>query len=117
MCVCLCRTALTDYSLTRTSPESGGAVMLHRASAGSPSLLAVFYSNGHDEVNSFGPRPTALIINIKKYIYIYGKYIFVLRENVSKNGMVSILIELTGEWGFLFSFFFKLFFFFFFLMK
>lgn len=34
-------------------------------------------------------------------IYIYGKYIFVLRENVSKNEMVSILIEMTGEWGFL----------------
>lgn len=45
-----------------------------------------------------------------KNIYIYGKYIFVLRENVSKNEMVSILIEMTGEWGFLFSFFFKLFF-------
>lgn len=35
-----------------------------------------------------------------KNIYIYGKYIFVLRENVSKNEMVSILIEMTGEWGF-----------------
>lgn len=46
-----------------------------------------------------------------KNIYIYGKYIFVLRENISKNEMVSILIEMTGEWGFfLFSFFFKLFF-------
>lgn len=46
-----------------------------------------------------------------KNIYIYGKYIFVLRESISKNEMVSILIEMTGEWGFfLFSFFFKLFF-------
>lgn len=54
------------------------------------------------------PRPTALIININIYIYIYGKYIFVLRENISKNEMVSILIEMTGEWGFLFSFFFFL---------
>lgn len=40
------------------------------------------------------------------YIYIYMENIFVLRENVSKNEMVSILIEMTGEWGFLFSFFF-----------
>lgn len=39
-----------------------------------------------------------------KNIYIYGKYIFVLRENVSKNEMVSILIEMTGEWGFFFCF-------------
>lgn len=46
----------------------------------------------------------------KKNIYIYGKFIFALRENVCKNEMVSILIEMTGEWGFLFSFFFKFFF-------
>lgn len=53
-----------------------------------------------------------------KFIYIYmEKNIFVSREN-SKNGMVSILIEMTGEWGFLFSFFFQLLgFFFLFLMK
>lgn len=43
-----------------------------------------------------------------KYINIYiykEKYIFVLRENVSKTNGVSILIEMTGEWVFLFFFF------------
>lgn len=39
-------------------------------------------------------------------IYIYGKYIFVLREMLAKKG-VSILIEMTGEWEFHYLFFFQ----------